>query len=238
MVAVLVILTIAVFVLADAILQWKEEDVLKRVPAPKEVKPAPPDVSFAFEGMRIPAGVFHDRGHTWVEIQPSGAAHVGMDVFSQRLLGRLRSVELPETGCEIHRGEPLFTVHKDGRQATFLSPLDGNIESVNGGVAENPDKLSEDPYGENWFCRVQPASLSRALKMMTVAESASSWLKSEIKRFQAFLSVRPAEHVTLGALLQDGGQPVEGLLEFVDRQTWYAFEKKFLHTSERARTAA
>ena len=223
MVALFVILTIVVCVMADTVVQWakarKEADTL----APGKLVPA-----YAFEDVSMPAGVFHDSGHTWLHLTHSGAAHVGVDGFAQKVMGRIDGEELPKVGTEVRRGEKLFALRQGDRTAVFNSPVDGVVKSVDDALARHPEAISTDPYMMGWICSLSPKNLAAGLKRLHVAEDAKAWLKDEAARFQEFFAARPLENTALGQVLQDGGQPTGGVLELMDDETWKLFTEQFL----------
>jgi hypothetical protein len=88
--------------------------------------------------------------------------------------------------------------------------------------------LKQTPYQHNWLVTVRPAGLSASLKHLLVAEDAVQWLKGELQRFREFVSGVAPQVTLVGETLQDGGQPVDGLLERVDAQVWEKFQKEFL----------
>jgi glycine cleavage system H protein len=225
MVAIFVILTIVAFITVDSIVQWNE--ARKRAPAPQ---PAPGLIpAFAFEAASVPGGVFLDAGHTWVSVDTLGWAQVGMDDFAQRTMGRIDAVELPAGGQEVHRGDPLFTVRQGQRTATFTSPIDGVVHAVNQSLNQYPETMKENPYREGWVCHIKPSHLARNLKQLAIAEEARAWFDREVQRFQEFFAARPIATMAMGQVLQDGGQLSDGVLEFMDDETWDLFTSEFLH---------
>jgi len=227
MVALFVILTIAVCVVADSIVQWakakKEEGVRESDRAP----------AYAFEKVSAPEGVFLDPGHTWLHLTHSGAAHVGVDDFAQRVMGHIDGVELPKVGAHVHRGEKLFSLRQGNRTAAFTSPIDGVVKSVDEALARHPETINADPYMTGWICSLNPKHLATNLKHLRVAEEAKAWLKGETERFQEFFAARPIENMALGQVLQDGGQPTGGVLELMDDETWNQFTETFLRDDTR-----
>jgi len=228
MVALFVILTIVGFILMDSIVQWAEarhEQSPARSPRPLGLFPAP-----AIETASIPAGLFLDEGHTWVRLEPSGRTIIGMDEFVRRAIGRTSAVRLPDIGTPVRRGDPLFVLFQDGRQAVIRAPLDGVVEAVNTQFARHPETGRRDPYEEGWICIVKPKNLAAHLRHLFVAEEAHAWLRTEIERFKEFLSLRPISQTALGHVLQDGGQWTEGVLELMDEESWDEFARTFLRS--------
>jgi len=226
MVALFVILTIVVCVMADSVVQWAKAKK-EGAQAPDRLVPA-----YAFEDVSAPAGVFLDPGHTWLHLTHSGTAHVGVDGFAQKVMGRIDGVELPSVGAEVRRGEKLFAIRQGDRTAVFNAPIDGVVKSVDEALARHPEAINADPYAMGWICSLSPKNLAANLKRLRVAEEAKSWLKSEVERFQEFFAARPLENMALGQVLQDGGQPTGGVLELMDDETWSLFAEQFLRADD------
>jgi glycine cleavage system H lipoate-binding protein len=228
MVAFFVILTIVAFVAVDSVVQWRE--ARKAQPARRPVA-QPPGVfspALAFHGLSAPGGVFLDSGHTWVGLDASGRAHVGMDDFIQRVIGRIDGVELPEVGRQVRRGEKLFAIRQGERTAEFAAPMDGVVRSVNESLARHPEAIKADPYAQGWICALSPKNLASNLKQLSIAEEGRAWLDKEVERFQSFFAGRPVQVMALGHVLQDGGQLTDGVLEFMDDESWSIFTSEFL----------
>ncbi|HVN77755.1 MAG TPA: glycine cleavage system protein H [Terriglobia bacterium] len=230
MVAILIILTIVGFVVADALVQRaRGRKVIVRTQA--ESQPTGRNASrFVFEDLALPQGVFLGAGHTWLSLNPAGEARVGMDDFTQRVMGSINGVELPRIGEQVRRGQKLFAIYQGKRTAEFTAPLDGVIINVNQMLQQNPEPLKSDPFEEGWICSLSPTNLAKDIKQLVVADDAREWLNREIQRFLAFVVARPSEYFALGHVLQDGGEPANGLLEMMDDETWGLFIQKFLKT--------
>lgn len=226
MVALFVILTIVVCVMADSVVQWAKAKK-EGAQAPDRLVPA-----YAFEDVSAPAGVFLDPGHTWLHLTHSGTAHVGVDGFAQKVMGRIDGVELPAVGAEVRRGDKLFAIRQGDRTAVFNAPIDGVVKAVDEALARHPEAINADPYAMGWICSLSPKNLAANLKRLRVAEEAKSWLKSEVERFQEFFAARPLENMALGQVLQDGGQPTGGVLELMDDETWNLFAEQFLRADD------
>lgn len=228
MVALFVMLTILACVGIDGIVQWRKA---KRESATRvltdQLVPAE-----ALARLSAPPNVFLDDGHTWVRVTPSGKAHVGIDSFAQRLIGRIDDVLLPEVGSEVRRGDMLFAVRQGQHRAAFASPVDGVVDMVDKELHWHPGIIQADPYKDGWVCSLKPKNLARNLKLLRIADEAKSWLKEEAQKFKEFFAARPLEDLQLGQVLQDGGQLTGGVLEFADDETWKQFNEIFLRPGQ------
>lgn len=230
MVALFVILTIVAFIAVDSLVQWSEAKQRQRQLRP--VEEVPRWLTFGLEGVSVPAGVFLGPGHTWMRLDLAGTAHVGLDQFVQKAIGRIDAIELPRPGQTIRQGEPLFILRQGDRLAPVRSPVDGTVVAVNENLARHPEALAADPYVEGWIAVIKPRQLASALRRLFIAEDARAWLKQELERFKEFIASRPLETVAVGQALQDGGHPTAGVLELMDEQTWTLFTEEFLAVAQ------
>jgi glycine cleavage system H protein len=225
MVALFVILTVVVCIGVDSVIQWRR--------ARNEAAPALDEAGdYLFKDLSVPAGVYLDGGHTWVELEAEGDVHVGIDRFAESLLGRIDAVELPEVGREVRRGERLFSLVQGDRIAEFAAPVDGVVRSVDRLLTCHPESVKADPYSAGWICRLAPKNLARNLKKLRIAEEARDWLQEEAERFQDFFAARPLQQIALGTVMQDGGQPTGGVREWMDEETWRRFNDEFLRSRQ------
>ena len=230
MVALFVILTIVVCVGVDGIVQFRKA---RKERASRRIADGIAPIS-ALTNLAAPANLFFDGGHTWVEVNPSGTATIGVDSLAQKLIGRIDDIVLPEVGKEIKRGDMLFAVKQNNHRAAFASPVDGTITMIDKELRWHPEMMEGDPYKEGWVCAIKPRNLSQNLKQLFAADEATKWLKSEAQRFQDFFAAQAMDNLQLGHVMQDGGELAGGVLEFADDGTWEGFNELFLRPQPRA----
>lgn len=231
MTAILVILTIILFITIDYLVYRKRGTALLQV-ARKSVETESPN-SFIpkpikDEDMLIPSGVFLHPNHTWAHILQSGKVKVGVDSFVTKIVGAIDRVSLPAIGAEVKKGEQIFSLNSKGRVLNFSSPINGKIVSINDELSKNPTLLN-NPYKNGWSVLIEPKNLSSDIQKLKISEEAVSFVKSELKRFKEFL-IGVANGNTLGLqTLQDGGLPAENVLSLLDGENWKQFQKEFLN---------
>jgi glycine cleavage system H lipoate-binding protein len=181
-------------------------------------------VSDAFERAE---GVFYGPGHTWARLEANGAVRVGIDDFAQKLMGRVDRVETAPAGATLGRQDAAFVVHQGGKTAAFAPPVEGIVTAVNDSILRDPKGIKADPYGSGWLMLLEPRRLAQNLRDLRVGSEAQAWMREEVGRLKDFVAAQiPADAV--GATAQDGGLPVDGLLEQLDAKTWERFESEFL----------
>ena len=220
MTAILVILTILVFVGVDAIVMaFRRRHAA--VPAAASVVP--------MLEPRPPHGIFLGPRHAWVRITSDGALRVGIDDFLAEALGDVEGVEAPPRGAQVRRGDPLLRLRVKGRSLVIPAPVSGEVVAVNAHAVAQPWAVSRDPYGVGWVVALWTRDHHEAIKPLRIGNAATAFLRQEMQRLADFLT--PAGTPATVPLLADGGVPRKGALAAVDAARWDAFQKEFLGAS-------
>ena len=107
--------------------------------------------------------------HVWVGIEDQ---HVffGLTNYGQGELGRILSVELPELGDKVERGEPFAELESNATAAELIAPLSGTVIAINPVLEARPSIINEDPYNEGWLVEVQLKDHSEVQSLMDMDE--------------------------------------------------------------------
>ena len=100
--------------------------------------------------MQIPDDLRYSSDHEWVRLE-DGRARVGITDYAQDALGDVVFVDLPEVGATVAAGESISEVESTKSVSDIYAPVAGTVAEVNGDLADNPERLNEDPYGEGWI---------------------------------------------------------------------------------------
>lgn len=103
----------------------------------------------------IPAGLKYTKSHEWVEELSDGTVRVGITDHAQELLGDMVYVELPEVGAEVHAGQECAVVESVKAASDVYSPVSGEVVAVNEQLADTPELVNQDPYGDGWIMQVR-----------------------------------------------------------------------------------
>jgi glycine cleavage system H protein len=220
MTAILVILTILVFIGVDAVVM-----ALKRRHAP--VPMMAPVV--AMLEPRPPQGIFLDPHHSWVRITGDGTLRVGIDDFLAEAVGDVEGVEAPPRGAQIKRGDALLRLRVKGKTLVVPAPASGEVVAVNDHVTAQPWTVSRDPYGVGWVVALWSRDQHEAIKPLRIGSAAAAFLRTEMQRLADFLT--PAGTPATVPLLADGGIPCKGAVSVLDETRWNAFQHEFLSPS-------
>ena len=92
--------------------------------------------------------------HVWVGVDDQHV-HLGLTNYIQGELDRVISVELPEVGDKIEKGEAFAEVESVSTVHELIAPVSGTVLSVNPNLEEHPSVINEDPYNEGWLVEVR-----------------------------------------------------------------------------------
>ena len=104
----------------------------------------------------IPEELRYNDSHEWVRQEEDGTVTVGITDHAQAQLGDLVYVELPEPGLSLQANESLGVVESVKAASDIYSPIGGRVVAVNTALAEAPEQVNADPYGEGWLVRLAP----------------------------------------------------------------------------------
>ena len=106
--------------------------------------------------MHVPEDLRYTNDHEWA--RPEGAAiRIGITDYAQDALGDIVFVQLPEVGATVQAAEGLGEVESTKSVSDLYAPVSGEVVEVNAELADRPQLLNEDPYGEGWICVVRPS---------------------------------------------------------------------------------
>jgi glycine cleavage system H protein len=181
--------------------------------------------------LRIPQGLFYSRNHTWMFMERSGAATVGLDDLLLHITGEVKFNNLKKPGDTISKGDLLTEIDQDGKLLSILSPVSGKIVDTNTMLNENPAVMNEDPYGKGWIYKIKPTNWMAEAKSCYFAEEATNWSEKELARFRDFLAVTMRNYSPEASMviLQDGGELADHSLAALPDDCWKDFQKEFLN---------
>ncbi len=105
----------------------------------------------------IPGDLKFQKSHEWVRVEEDGRARVGISDHAQGLLGDLVYVELPKVGDKVEAGAGCAVVESVKAASDVYAPVSGEVVDVNEGLADKPETINEDAFGDGWLFVVKLA---------------------------------------------------------------------------------
>jgi glycine cleavage system H protein len=121
--------------------------------------------------MKLPDDYLYTRQHEWVRVA-GDIATIGISDYAQKELGDVVFVELPKLGDSFDTNEPFANVESVKAVSEVFCPLAGEIIEFNEELAEQPEKINEDPYGDGWFVRIKIVNPEELEELMDAEEYA------------------------------------------------------------------
>ena len=156
-----------------------------------------------------PADVLFHRGHTWARSLDDGTVRVGMDEFSRTIAGTPDEIKLPPAGSRIVQGERAWSVRRGDREIPMLAPIDGEVVELNEHPAGEPEGVATSTYGDGWLMRVRPSNYGADSRNLLAGPVVKRWLDDAYEQLSGYFTPE------LGAVLADGGELVQGVLDAI-----------------------
>ena len=106
--------------------------------------------------MDVPEELRYSTDHEWVR-RLDDRIRVGITDFAQDALGDVVFVDLPTEGKVVEAGGMLGEVESTKSVSEIYAPVAGEVVSVNSALADSPERLNADPYGDGWICEMVPS---------------------------------------------------------------------------------
>jgi glycine cleavage system H protein len=107
--------------------------------------------------------------HVWVGIEDQ---HVffGVTNYGQSELGKIMSVDLPDVGDKVEKGEAFAEVESNTTVVELIAPITGTVIAVNPELESHPSIINEDPYNDGWVIEVRAKDTSEIKSLMDMDE--------------------------------------------------------------------
>jgi glycine cleavage system H protein len=124
--------------------------------------------------MNVPQDLRYTAEHEWIrELGDGEAVRVGITDYAQDALGDVVYVDLPAVGDEVAASAAVGELESTKSVSEMYAPVSGTISAVNEALADNPQLLNEDPYGDGWLCEITVSDRGEIGAMMDAAAYAA-----------------------------------------------------------------
>jgi glycine cleavage system H protein len=120
-----------------------------------------------------PEDLLYHPEHDWARVEGERAT-LGITWYAQDQLGEVVFFELPAVGSTVTKDSAYAEVESVKAVSDVIAPLSGEIVEVNEALADGPQAINEDPYGEGWLVRVRLSDSSEVEALMDARAYSSS----------------------------------------------------------------
>ncbi len=107
--------------------------------------------------MNCPTNVKYTKEHEWIRLE-GDVAYVGITDYAQQQLGDIVFVDIPTVGETLAAGETFGTIEVVKTISDLFLPVSGEVLEQNETLADQPELVNQDPYGEGWLIKIKPAA--------------------------------------------------------------------------------
>ena len=126
----------------------------------------------------IPVELKYAKSHEWARTNDDGSVTVGISDSAQDQFGDMVFIEVPEVGMTVTAEEACAVVESVKAASDVYAPVGGEIVEVNENLADSPETVNTDAYGDGWIFRMQPADAAELGALMD-ADAYEGFLASE-----------------------------------------------------------
>jgi glycine cleavage system H protein len=116
--------------------------------------------------MNFPNNLHYTKDHEWIKIE-GNTATVGITDFAQHELGDIVYVDIDAVGKSLEAEAIFGTVEAVKTVSDLFLPLSGTIDEINPALANQPELVNTDPYGEGWMIKMTVQDPSQMEKLMS-----------------------------------------------------------------------
>ena len=117
----------------------------------------------------VPEGLYYSKDHEWLRVEGETGT-VGITDHAQHSLGDVVYVELPKAGETFAAHDTFGSVESVKAVSELFLPVAGEVTEVNESLADEPEKVNSDPYGDGWMLRVKLSNRGEVDSLLSAAE--------------------------------------------------------------------
>jgi glycine cleavage system H protein len=116
--------------------------------------------------MAVPEDLRYSADHEWARLE-GNHVRIGITHYAQDALGDVVYVQLPSVGAEVKAADSFGEVESTKSVSDLFAPVGGRVIAVNEALADAPQLVNDDPYGEGWLCVMEVSDASEFNGLMT-----------------------------------------------------------------------
>lgn len=117
------------------------------------------------------------KSHEYIHVE-GNIGTIGITDYAQKELGDVVFVELPQVGSQLEMGDELGSIESVKAVSELFSPVTGEVVEINEALADKPDLINSDPYGDGWMVRVKLSTPDEVEELMT-SDDYEDYVKKE-----------------------------------------------------------
>ncbi|MBV9007101.1 MAG: glycine cleavage system protein GcvH [Solirubrobacterales bacterium] len=113
-----------------------------------------------------PDDLLYHPEHDWARVD-GDTATFGITWYAQDALGEVVFFDPPKVGAQASKDEAYTEIESVKAVSDVIAPLSGEVTAVNEALADNPELVNEDPYGDGWLVKVRLTDPSETQSLLS-----------------------------------------------------------------------
>ncbi|HEY5640122.1 MAG TPA: glycine cleavage system protein GcvH [Dehalococcoidia bacterium] len=119
--------------------------------------------------MVSPQDLKYTKEHEWVRVE-GDTGTIGITDYAQDQLGDIVFVDLPEAGAAVRATEKFGEIESVKAVSELFAPVSGEVTEANAALADSPESVNDDPYGDGWMVKVRLADAAELDGLLSANE--------------------------------------------------------------------
>jgi glycine cleavage system H protein len=115
--------------------------------------------------MNVPEDLLYTKDHEWIRTEGE-TGYIGITDFAQSELGDVVFIEIETLGEALGQGDVFGSIEAVKTVSDMFMPVGGEILEVNPALADSPDLVNKDPYGEGWMVKIKISNPSEVADLL------------------------------------------------------------------------
>lgn len=171
----------------------------------------PPVLFFTFMPDKMREGIYLHPSHLWAQPLEGQKWRVGVDELLAYILPRPAKLQFSDLEKDLAQDQVFGKILSSAGMVFLATPLSGHLVQINSRLAQHPDLVQQDPYGEGWLATIEWTEDRTELEKFFTGVSARRYLQEEAQHLNFFLRHRGVEVNQIGHTLPDGGVNIKYL---------------------------
>jgi glycine cleavage system H protein len=117
------------------------------------------------------------KSHEYVHVE-GDVGTIGITDYAQKELGDVVFVEVPQVGTQLELGDEMGSIESVKAVSELFAPVSGEVVEINESLAEKPELVNTDPYGDGWMIKVKLSVPDEVDELMS-AEDYEDYVQTE-----------------------------------------------------------
>jgi len=119
--------------------------------------------------MPSPTDLKYTKDHEWARLE-GDVATVGITDYAQHSLGDVVYVDAGSKGKTVAQHQTFGVVESVKAASDLFSPVSGTVTEINAALADKPELVNQEPYGNGWMLKVKVSNMGELASLMDAAQ--------------------------------------------------------------------